>query len=89
MTNEPPMFADDADDPYAMEIVKRLLGQGIPEEEIDRHLQAAFPDATAKAAAHLLEQLKATSDQMFADRRNRGTREINPPSVPSPPGWTV
>ena len=40
-----------------------------PEEEIDRQLQAALPEATAKAAAHLLERLKARADEMLADRR--------------------
>jgi hypothetical protein len=73
MNDEPPMFAADDDDPYALEIIKRLLAQGIPEAEIDQHVEAALPEATAKAASELLQRLKAKADEMFVDRR--GIRE--------------
>ena len=43
--------------------------QGIPEAEINHHLEAALPEATAGAAARLLDQLKASADGMFSDRR--------------------
>lgn len=47
------MFAADDDDPYALEIIKRLLAQGIPEAEIGQHVEAALPgDGNGDASSY-------------------------------------
>jgi uncharacterized protein DUF5677 len=69
MSQDSPMFTVDDDDPYEAELINRLLAEGKSAEEIDRHLQAALPEATALAAAHLLEKLKARAGTMLSDRR--------------------
>jgi hypothetical protein len=70
MANDTPMFSPDDDDPFLREIVDGLEVEGKPADEIDRELQAALPQATANAAARLLERLKARSGGMLADRRH-------------------
>jgi len=69
MSDDAPPFSTDHDDPLLRELIHRLLAEGKPEEEINRHLQDALPEATAQGAARLLEGLKAGADEMFADRR--------------------
>ncbi len=69
MANDAPMFSPDDDDPFLTELVNGLATEGKTAEEIDRQLQAALPEATAKGAAHLLWRLKARADEMLSDRR--------------------
>ena len=72
MANDAPMFSPNDDDPFLTELIDGLVVEGKPAEEIDRQLQAALPEATAKAAAHLLERLKARAGEMLSDRRRIG-----------------
>jgi hypothetical protein len=72
MANDAPMFSPDDDDPFLTGLVSGLAGEGKPVEEIDRQVQAVLPEATAKAATHLLDELKARAGEMLADRRRIG-----------------